>query len=251
MLLYYKIKIYLTFADFSELLCAYTLKRWQFSSYKAFRIYNTLRKVLCLLLRWLCMTWKWLLNLRVLLGWLWWLLLRGAELKHRWHSSWEQNCPLSGCWWKRAPTKVPGNSCGRMKGKDILVAAPDVLATVAVIKPKPTLNKEKIKTMIKASTYVAKFTFVWAYGIAVANTRITWIRAISIYDKTWLVMNSVEVVGVGPIFHHTIFSILSEILNHHHYEENWSKINMSGGINSKAKTCFVSIKEANFQGYWS
>ena len=47
-----------------------------------------------------------------------------------------------------------------MKGKDILVAAPDVLATVAVIKPKPTLNKEKIKTMIKASTYVAKFTFV-------------------------------------------------------------------------------------------
>ena len=49
------------------------------------------------------------------------------------------------------PTKVPRKSCGKMKRKNIPVAAPEVFETVAVIKLKPTLDNEKIRTRINAS----------------------------------------------------------------------------------------------------
>jgi len=58
-----------------------------------------------------------------------------------------------------APIKVPRKSWGNTKMNASPVAALDVLAIVAVIRPKPTLDREKTNTIVKANMYAEKSMF--------------------------------------------------------------------------------------------
>ena len=98
------------------------------------------------------------------------------------------------------PTNVPKNIWGSTNIKAMPVAAPSVFAIVAVIKPNPTLHKEKIRHITKAKTMPGMLACEWKpMRYAVAKTIMAWSRAVSMFESAWLSMNSVDVVGVTLI----------------------------------------------------
>ena len=69
------------------------------------------------------------------------------------------------------PTNVPRNICGSRKRKAMPVADPSVFAIVAVIRPNPTLHREKIRHMAKAKTMPGMLACEWKpIRYAVAKT---------------------------------------------------------------------------------
>ena len=82
------------------------------------------------------------------------------------------------------PTKVPRNIWGIKNIKAMPVAAPSLLAIVAVIKPNPTLHKEKIRHMTKAKAIPRKVACEWKLIIyAVTKTIIAWINAVIMFER--------------------------------------------------------------------
>ena len=82
------------------------------------------------------------------------------------------------------PTNVPRNIWGSKNIKAMPVAVPSLFAIVAVIKPNPTLHKEKIRHITKAKAMPRMLACEWKPIIyAVTKTIIAWRKDVIMFER--------------------------------------------------------------------